>query len=224
MEVSDRRAGHLILLNRQPNWLEVIPRLLHVPLATSLEWFDELLSAVLHDLDVGVSDGIVLSFYIVLGDIADGFVIGLLQRLFIVFAQYFIAMLFILLDDKPEVLDLPFDSQLLLLILWGGLSWSLLGFSLLLALRRLELPPSRSLIGFIWLIILRVLFAIYFYTTLVSINDWVCRTIQMNSSDTFSLLLQDHFIFSECRAENLRWRQTPGPCQMIVFLLISNAS
>jgi hypothetical protein len=93
-----------------------------------------LLSAVLHDLDVGVSDGIVLSFYIVLGDIADGFVIGLLQRLFIVFAQYFIAMLFILLDDKPEVLNLPLDSQLLLFILRRGLSWSLLGFSLLLAI------------------------------------------------------------------------------------------
>jgi hypothetical protein len=75
-----------------------------------------------------------LSLYIVFRDFAVVFVVGFLLIELVVFPQYFIAMLLILLDDKPEVLDLPLNSQLLLLVLRGGFSWSRIVICIHLAL------------------------------------------------------------------------------------------
>lgn len=215
----------IVVINRYPNDFKVISGLLHVPLATSLKWFDELLSAFLHDLDVCFPDGVVLSLYIVFRDFAVVFIVGFLLIELVVFPQYFIAMLLILLDNKPEVLDLPLDSQLLLLVLRRCFSWSRIVISIHLALWWLELPPSRDWFGFIWLLNLRVLFAIliYFYTLLVH-KDWTWGAVQMNSSYGIFLMLQVHFVFGESRVERLRFGKSSDSCLICVFLLISNAA
>ena len=92
---------------------KVLCCLFHVTLPSSLKRFNELLSAVLHYLDVLLTDGQILSFYIVLSEFDVVFVISIEH---IIFAQL-VTILIIFLNDQPEVLDLSLNGELSLLVL-----------------------------------------------------------------------------------------------------------
>ena len=207
------------------NLLQVSCGLFHVTLAASLKRLDELSSAVFYDHDVLFSDGIVLPLNVILWKLIIVFLICFLipKVMTGVFPQS-VTLFLILLDDKAKVFDLALDGKLLRLVLRRGLSRSILGLSLELAVRWLEFASSGFLL--IWWFILIVLFVIiiiYFYNMIDILNDWIWLTVDRNSLFGPSLVLHIYLVFRESRAEDLGLRNSSRSGWVIVLLFVSNA-